>query len=63
MKIKKEETLELTVSKRDEIHAAGKKFFSTAQSPLWVGRTVAYLLLDKNIERRAGRVIWCHDVS
>ena len=40
-----------------------KKVFSDAQSTDWVGRTVAQLLDDPNIAAKAGRVIWCHDVS
>ena len=39
-----------------------KAGFSNGQTPDWVGRTVAHLLLDDSIETKAGRVIWCHDV-
>ena len=33
------------------------------QSIEWVGRTVAALLNDPNINKKAGKVIWCYDVS
>ncbi len=33
------------------------------QSIEWVGRTVAALLNDPNITKKAGKVIWCYDVS
>ena len=36
---------------------------SNGQTTDWVGRTVAALLTDKNIDSKAGRVIWCYDVS
>lgn len=40
-----------------------KKGFEKGQSTEWVGKTVAALLNDPNIDSKAGRVIWCHDVS
>ena len=40
-----------------------KKIFEHGQTPDWVGRTVAVLVDDPNISSKAGRVIWCHDVS
>ena len=40
-----------------------KKIFEHGQTTDWVGRTVAALVDDPNINTKAGRVIWCHDVS
>ena len=40
-----------------------KSMVSMGQTPDWVGRTVAALLTDKKIAKKAGRVIWCNDVS
>ena len=40
-----------------------KDVFSDAQTTDWVGRTVAALVNAPNIASKAGRVIWCHDVS
>ena len=42
---------------------AAKKGFEKGQTPEWVGKTVAALLTDPNIDSKAGRVIWCHDVK
>ena len=36
---------------------------SKGQSIYWVGRTVAALLGDRNIDKKAGKVMWCFDVS
>ena len=33
------------------------------QSTEWVGKTVAALLTDPNLDQKAGRTIWCDDVS
>lgn len=40
-----------------------KKGFEAGQTTDWVGRTIAPLLLDENIESKAGRVIWCFDLA
>ena len=45
------------------VDAQVKQLFGNAQTTDWVGRTVATLVLDENIEKKAGRVIWCYDVS
>jgi hypothetical protein len=37
--------------------------FAIGQTTDWVGRTVAALVDDPNISTKAGRVIWCADVS
>jgi len=47
-------------SKRDDI---AKATFKGGQTTDWVGRTVAALLVDPNIEQKAGRVIWCFDIA
>ena len=47
----------------NERERRSKQVFGNAQSTDWVGRTVAHLLLDNDIQSKAGRVIWCHDVS
>ena len=47
----------------NEQERKAKQVFGNAQTTDWVGRTVAQLLLDPDIESKAGRVIWCHDVS
>merc|ERR1711973_896864 len=33
------------------------------QSIYWVGRTVAALLGDRNIDKKAGKVVWCFDIA
>jgi len=40
-----------------------KKIFEKGQTTDWVGRTVAALVDDPNINSKAGRVIWCHDIA
>lgn len=45
-----------------ELHRA-KKMFAAGQTCDWVGRTVAALLTDENIDQKAGRVIWCYDIA
>jgi len=40
-----------------------KEMFKRGQTPDWVGKTVAQLLLDKNVQDKAGRVVWCHDIA
>ena len=40
-----------------------RSMISAGQTTDWVGRTVAALLTDKKIAKKAGRVIWCNDVS
>ena len=47
----------------NERERRSKQVFSAAQTTDWVGRTVAQLLLDGDIQSKGGRVIWCHDVS
>ena len=40
-----------------------KAAFQRGQTPDWVGKTVAQLLLDDKVANKAGRVIWCHDIA
>ena len=47
----------------NEQERRAKQAFGNGQTTDWVGRTVAHLLLDDDIQSKAGRVIWCHDVS
>ena len=53
----------LRLFSQDELIKQAKRSFSAGQTTDWVGRTVAALLSDENIEQKAGRVIWCFDVS
>ena len=40
-----------------------KSMFVASQTPDWVGRTVAGLLTDPKVHKKAGRVNWVYDVS
>jgi len=53
----------LEVESDSKLIKNAKKGFEKGQSTEWVGKTVAALLSDPNIDSKAGRVIWCHDIA